>query len=621
MKNIPLLKFFSNVFRLLVELRRLLGRQNDAQILWMLIMMATIAALDLVGVGAIYPLLSIAINPSEVNQSWWMQWIQKSFGEIPLSMLMIIIAVALLFIYVFKAFITSYGNYYQYQFSYRFSAFLAHRVLKGYLSLAYPFFLTQNSSVLLKNVLTETNLITVGVLIPLLSLLSDNVVIIPLCILLIVISPAVYLYAGIAVAALFAISFLILRHRIITWGNEREQLSGEVNRVVHQSLFGVKEVKAINCEEVYLQRLIKGLSRYATLATYHVFFQSAPRIWIDFLIMTGLVIFILLTQQSNVNYSQLAPVLGVYVAAFYRILPLFNRTFTNVTTIAYYQASVFAVREALEGIEALEREEKLLDTQKGKIPTLRESICFKEVSYQYPLADQHSVYNINLEIPYGSRVAIVGASGAGKTTTVDLLLGLLEPTKGEIVIDGIHLTQRNSRSWREQIGYVSQQIFIADATLEENIAFGISIEEIDRERLAEAIDMAGLTKVVDNLEKGIKTPLGENGVRLSGGERQRIGIARALYRKPRLLVLDEATSALDVMTEHQIMKDIFSLGRDTTIVIISHRVSAVQPCDKLYFLKNGRLAASGTYHELLETVPDFSEMVSGIEDNVISDIS
>jgi ABC-type multidrug transport system fused ATPase/permease subunit len=411
----------------------------------MLIMMATIAALDLVGVGAIYPLLSIAINPSEVNQSWWMQWIQKSFGEIPLSMLMIIIAVALLFIYVFKAFITSYGNYYQYQFSYRFSAFLAHRVLKGYLSLAYPFFLTQNSSVLLKNVLTETNLITVGVLIPLLSLLSDNVVIIPLCILLIVISPAVYLYAGIAVAALFAISFLILRHRIITWGNEREQLSGEVNRVVHQSLFGVKEVKAINCEEVYLQRLIKGLSRYATLATYHVFFQSAPRIWIDFLIMTGLVIFILLTQQSNVNYSQLAPVLGVYVAAFYRILPLFNRTFTNVTTIAYYQASVFAVREALEGIEALEREEKLLDTQKGKIPTLRESICFKEVSYQYPLADQHSVYNINLEIPYGSRVAIVGASGAGKTTTVDLLLGLLEPTKGEIVIDGIHLTQRNSR--------------------------------------------------------------------------------------------------------------------------------------------------------------------------------
>jgi ABC-type multidrug transport system fused ATPase/permease subunit len=133
--------------------------------------------------------------------------------------------------------------------------------------------------------------------------------------------------------------------------------------------------------------------------------------------------------------------------------------------------------------------------------------------------------------------------------------------------------------------------------------------------------MAGLTKVVDNLEKGIKTPLGENGVRLSGGERQRIGIARALYRKPRLLVLDEATSALDVMTEHQIMKDIFSLGRDTTIVIISHRVSAVQPCDKLYFLKNGRLAASGTYHELLETVPDFSEMVSGIEDNVISDIS
>jgi ABC-type multidrug transport system fused ATPase/permease subunit len=607
--------YLSGILKFLVELRKLIGHEKDMQMIWMLFLMVVVGVLDLLGVGAIYPLLSSVINASEVNNSWWIQIIYRNIGYVDLGALIVTMAILLLGMFLAKALLTSYANYYQYRFSYRFSSSLAHRVLKGYFSLDYSFFLSQNSAVLLKNVLGETNLVAVGVLIPLQSLISDSLIIIPLCILLIFVNPGTNLSAMLVVIALFGFSFLLMRSRLLVWGKEREALLAEANRIAHQSLFGVKEVKAINCEESYLVRLQKCLQHYANLTTYYASVQALPRIWIDFIVMSALALLILFAQKTDMNLAQLAPLLGLYVAAFYRILPLFNRTFTNITTIVYYQPSVFVLREAIQGIEDLERSIKLSRSLDYVVPSLRGSIEFERVTYQYPNAEKNSVYDLTLKIPAGSRTAFVGASGAGKTTTVDLLLGLLEPTLGTISVDGLHLVKSNSRSWRDQIGYVPQQIFLADASVEDNIALGTLEGNIDPLRLDAAIRMAGLERVIALLPQGIKTPLGENGVRLSGGERQRIGIARALYRQPRLLILDEATSALDMTTERQIMRDVFSLGRETTIIIISHRLSAVQPCDQLFFLKNSRLVASGTYDEIVQNVPDFAAMATEPKDD------
>ncbi len=493
----------------------------------------------------------------------------------------------------------------------RFSAMrnctISTRLLSAYLRHPYPWFLQRNSAELEKNILNEVDGLIERVIAPSLRLVSNSILAISILGFLLIVDPLVTLFCGGVLGLVYALIYLRIRGQMVRVGNDMKDALEARYLVTKEATGGIKDVKVMGLEEVYVQSYSAEAHRSAKAMARMRLVAEIPRFILEAITFGTLVLLILLLLFRNGgNVTEIVPTLGVIALATMRLLPSVQQIYSGMVTIRSARPVLDAI---VADFAASPPPSPTPATQSPPMPLERE-LALEGVSFAYDGTDKPTLHEVNLTIPARTTIGIVG--GTGKTTLVDLILGLLSPDAGTIRVDGTALTAANRRSWQASIAYVPQTIFLTDDTIAANIAFGVPKAEINREAVERAAKVAALHDfILSDLPGGYDTRVGERGVRLSGGQRQRIGIARAMYRDPTLLIMDEATSALDNITEREVMEAVQRIRADKTIILIAHRLSTVRRCDTIFLMERGRLRAEGSYDALLSTSEVFRRMVAG----------
>jgi ABC-type multidrug transport system fused ATPase/permease subunit len=498
-------------------------------------------------------------------------------------------------VYAVKNLYLAFLAWRQARFSYGVQASVSHRLFAGYLRQPYAFHLQRNSAELISNTTRETAIFH-DALFSALMVVTEVLVLAGISILLLVIEPLGALVTVLLLAAAAWSFHQVTRKRSARWGERRQVHEALRLQQLQQGLGGAKDVKLLGREEEFLAQFAGHNAQSVRVAQYQGTLQQLPRLWLEFLAVFGLVILVFTMLAQGKSAASIAPTLGLFAAAAFRLMPSVNRVVGGMQTLRYTAPAVYTLYEEM----------KLAPADPGRAPrpasapSFQDEIALLGVTYTYPQAATPALSDVEVRVGKSESVGIIGTSGAGKSTLVDVLLGLLPPGAGQVKVDGADV-QENPRAWQDQIGYVPQSVYLTDDSLRRNVAFGIADADIDDAAVMRAIRAAQLDGFVAELPQGLDSLIGERGVRLSGGQRQRIGIARALYHDPAVLVLDEATSALDTATERGVMQAVTALHGRKTIVIIAHRLSTVAGCDRLYRLEAGRVVAEGTHAEVLPT--------------------
>lgn len=554
---------------------------------------------ETLGIGLIIPVITTLSDSDVLDSTGYIFRFSQFWGIDSHNDLIIILSIILIVTYLLKNSYLSYFSWYKIHYFSTLRMNISNRLFGIYLSKPYSFHLERNSGQLVQNISTEVTIFTGRFLHAIATILSESLVLLGIILLLLFIEP---MGALIIISVFFIIGWTMLSltsKYIRKWGEERQYHDGKCIQHLQQGLGGVKDALLLDRIEYFERKYEDHNAMRVYPDQKQSFLQEVPRFWFEMIIVLGITIMIILMSMQNRQFSDILSILGVFGVAAFRILPSINRILTSVQSFRY----------SLPVLDALYKEFGLGSLDDGchsiveghpisKNKTFNQLISFDDVVYTYTGSKNSSIKGISLEIYKGECVGIIGSSGSGKSTLVDILLGLLYPDSGTVTVDSKNI-QENMRSWQDQVGYVPQDIYLIDDSLRNNIAFGIPENEVDGDRVDSAIQAAHLTDFISHLPQGLDTFVGERGVRLSGGQRQRIGIARALYYNPTVLVLDEATSSLDVATEKQIMKTVYELQKDKTIVIVAHRLSTIEKCDKLYQLKDGIVIKSGTPGEIL----------------------
>jgi ABC-type multidrug transport system fused ATPase/permease subunit len=557
---------------------------------------------EVIGIGLVGPFMALATSPESLTQNYWLQLIYTNLSLRSGNELLILMGLGLVVIFYLKSFLSFRAQRYIFEFGFKQQAELSTRLMHAYLNAPYTFHLGKNSSILIQNIINESRNFANNIMMPLLTLISNAIVILALLILLL----KTNLLATVIIGGLGPIAFLayhLLKVKLGHWGKEGSDSYTEMIRVINHGLGGIKETKIIGCEPYFELQLQKQAERFGKSAGLANSFLVLPRYLIEAFLITFLIIFTFVFLAVNQDQN-LSSVLGIFALASIRLLPTIGNFLSSVNGIRYNSISLERIYFDLKELEKLAVAEASSSLSYDKICDRNEDLHFddqidiKGISFHYLGASKNALNEISLTIKKGQSIGLIGKSGSGKTTLVDVLLGLLTPQSGDIFVDNISI-YTDLRRWQNLIGYVPQSIFLIDDTLERNIAFGVPNREIDRESLHQAVKSAQLLELVDELPEGLQTMVGERGVLLSGGQRQRVGIARALYHKREILVFDEATAALDNETEAFVTDAIKSLSGIKTMIIIAHRLSTIEHCDQIYMLKKGQIIKSGTYQEVV----------------------
>ena len=576
-------------------------------------MMLVMAFLDMLGVASIMPFVAVISNPDIIYTNELLQFLyhhaqkhgvqtEKSF----IFLLGLLVVVALVLSLTFKA-ATVYA---QTRFSLMREYTIGMRLLDSYLHRPYDWFLERNSADLSKNVLAEVNIVIAEVLIPLMNITAQSLVSVALIMLLLYVDPILALSMALILVGAYSTVYILTKNYLNRIGHDRTEANKDRYIAVSEAFGAVKEIKLKGIEKVYLNRFSEPANRYAQNLSAANLIGQLPRFALELITFGGLLVIILYLMDKSNSFSEVLPIISVFALAGYRLMPSMQGVYRSATQLKFAGSALDNVIKDLKS----EHKSGSIYSYSQQKPELCEFtpqhiISLVNFTFSYPGKDTPILENLNLEIDVGAKIGFVGPTGGGKTTIVDSILGLLRPNEGCLMCDGVEINDGNKNAWQNIIGYVQQSIYIADDTLAANIAFGTQLEKIDMERVRWATEAACLHEFVEReLNAGYFTKLGERGVRLSGGQRQRIGIARALYQMPRILVLDEATSALDNVTENAILESIQGLNPDITILMIAHRLSTVTECDKIFYVENGMITASGSYTEVLAQNSNFRSM-------------
>lgn len=484
-------------------------------------------------------------------------------------------------------------------------AALSRRLLKGYLSLPYAFHLRRNSAELIRNTMDSVRRIFEDVMAAFVAAVTEMLVVFGIIAVLMVTAPLVTL---VAVAVLFSVLIALLRltrRRVARWGAEEQRLRKAILQNLQQSLGGLKEVKAMGHELFFYETFSTLQDSMAHIRHKYGTLSNLPRFLVESVFVSGLFLVVLLVMFSGGSGGDIVPLLGLYAYGGFRLIPSMNRLLMHLTRIRYGGPAVSQIHQDL--MVFAQNSPDGFDAQGTEGLSFTDSIVVTRVSYAYEGSESPALRDIDLTIRHGESVGIVGPTGAGKSTLINIILGLLQPSSGRVTVDGTDIFKR-VRLWQRKIGYVPQDLYLIDDSLRRNIAFGLRDEEIDEKKVKAAIHMAQIDDFVRSLPEGLDTIVGERGVRLSGGQRQRIAIARALYHEPELLVFDEATSNLDIQTEHEVIRAIEALRGEKSLLIVAHRLSTVRLCDRLLFLAAGRVKGCGSFAELMACNSDFRRM-------------
>ncbi|MEC5424040.1 ABC transporter ATP-binding protein [Virgibacillus sp. C22-A2] len=576
----------------LKKLLFLFNKREKKKLLILLLMMIFAAIFETVGIGLIVPFVGIVTNPEFIQQQPILAYLYELFNFRSTNAFILFSVVLLFTIFIMKNLYLLFFFYAQCRVILNQQVKLSRSLLNEYLTKPYTFHLQRNSAELLRNINTEVPRVFQGIIMSVFQLLTEILIITCILTLLVIAAPIATLTASIILVSSVLIFFNVFRKKITQLGTEQQKVSGTMIKWVNQGLGASKEVKVSGKENFFVNAYTKQSQIKANNGRYLKMLDQSPRLFIETLLVGTVLITMLIIIFQGMNTTEIVPKMALFAMAAFRLMPSITRVISLITAIRVSQPALYVVYEDL--FENREERAKQIDTRKPKElindgnKVFIDSIKLEEVSYRYPDQGECAVENVSLTIPIGQSVAFVGESGAGKTTIIDIILGLLEPEKGNMLVDDKSLIQQKSL-WQQKIGYIPQFIFLSDDTIRGNVAFGLDNNHIDDEQVWRVLEQAQLKEFVEQLPGKLETTVGERGVRLSGGQRQRIGIARALYHNPEILFMDEATSALDNETEKEIMKAINGLKGDKTLIIIAHRLSTIENCDTVFRINGGKL--------------------------------
>ena len=574
----------------------ILTKVERRRMIFIVLLMLVGSVLETFSLGLVVPAVGLLIKPNYVQN---FPSIDNFLGHPSEVKFAVIAMTSLVVIYLLKSAFLVWSSWVQSGFSLGITARIGKELFENYLHQPYPFHLQRNSSVLIRNSQGSSALMG-GVFDPMLSIMTDSLVTLGLFALLIKLEPI----GSLTTLVVFGLSAWLFRRftnvRIKRWGEAQNIYRGMIIQHLQQGLGGVKDVKILGREDYFISEYSDQLLANAAVFRRYTVSQMLPRTGLEILTIAGLAVLVSTMVVSGEDLNSVLPVLGLFGAAAFRLVPAVSRMVGMVQKIAINRPIVNELFHdlALRTSNTPKRQDHDGFAQEVEVNNL---------SFKYETAPTNALSNVSLRVKRGEAVGLVGPSGSGKSTLVDVLLGLMAPESGAVLVDGVNVQDR-IRWWQDQIGYVPQSIFLTDDTLRRNVAFGLPKSEIDDAAVDAAIRAAQLEEFVKTLPLGLETVVGERGVRLSGGQRQRIGIARALYHNPDVLVLDEATSSLDTETEHGVMQAVQALQGDKTVIIVAHRLSTVEYCDRLYRLESSRIVDEGTFEEVMSRSRNISDL-------------
>ena len=570
-------------------------------------MIIVMALLDMAGVASILPFIAVLTNPNLIETNVYLNHLfkfSKLFGVENNYDFFIFLGVLVFVLLVFSNLVKAFTIFWQSRFGLMSEYSISKRLVNSYLVQPFSWFLNKHSADLGKTILSEVSQVVANGINPLIEVISKSIVSLTLITLLIVVDPELALKVAIFLSVIYALIFFLLKNFIKNVGKKRLSSNKLRFEAISNAFGAIKEVKVGGLETTYTNLFGRPARVYALAHAFAQVVAQLPRYFVEIFAFGGILLIMLYEIAFNsVSFSNTLPILSLYVFAGYRLLPNLQMLYNSFIKLTFVGPSLDKLYFDLSSLQ------KNIDDQNKDILQLKNQIVLRNINYSYPVSSRKNINDISLKIPAKSIVGIVGTTGSGKTTIVDIILGLLVPQKGTVEIDETTITKKNLTSWQKTIGYVPQFIYLADDTIENNIAFGVEPKDIDQNSLNRASKIANLHNFInDELPEKYNTLVGERGLRLSGGQRQRIGIARALYHNPQLLIMDEGTSALDNKTEELVMSSINKLGKEITVILIAHRLSTIKKCDKIFLLENGKIEAEGTYQELVNTNNHFKAM-------------
>jgi len=585
-----------------------LFRSGEKKILFRLLLLTIIAAiLQLAAILSIMPFIAVLANPELIEKNALLSGV-KAYLDFSTQAEMLSFSAVLIIVTLLLSNTMQALNVWQIKkIGSNFGRTLSIRLMREYISRPYLYFVSTNSAVFIKNINQETERVANGVLIPLLQAVAGLIKILFIVLLLVLVNVWVTLSMAVFIGLSYVLIGYLVKGRLTRVGQEVSQLASQKYKVVKELFGGIKEVKLLGREDVFMKKFEKNTASMTSHIIFGDVVAQLPKYLLEIVTFGSLLAISLYLLTSEADSSQLLPIIGLFVIAGYRMMPAMQEVYGSFTKIKYALPALELICK--EFSKANIHEQQLEREDDGSRLPIHKIITLDNLFFTYPAATSPALNGLNMEIPVNSSIGLIGASGSGKSTLVDILLGLMQPQRGELKVDGICIGSNNLREWQNNIGYVPQHIYLTDDTLTKNIALGVPDNEIDMRAVEKAARAASLHEfIVSELALGYDTEVGEHGVRLSGGQRQRIGIARALYHEPSILMLDEATSALDSITEMAVTEAITKLSGKITLIMIAHRTSTLVSCDVIYRMAEGKIIESGNYQNLMESSEEFYKL-------------
>lgn len=575
------------------KLMVLLDKKQKHKMVLLVFLMLIGAVLETLGVSMILPVMSVVMEENAVQKHAYLQVICDLFhiAYDDTRTLMILVMVGLIVIFAVKNVFLFFQQKVQLKFVYTNQFATSRRMMINFMERPYEYYLNADTSVIQRSITSDVNNMY-GLILSLLQLVSEGIVFVCLIAVSLVSDVMMSITVALLLVVVLAIIKWVLKPIMRKAGEENQDYYSGLYKWIDQSVMGIKEIKIANKENYFINEYAKCGEGYVNAVQRYNLYNATPRLLIETVALAGMIFYMMIQLLSGVQVTAILPQLTLLALVAMRLIPCANRINNHLTSISYFEPFFMGVSDNLQ--EEIRDEsidynaasyQKKVEVQKLEI---RHNIQLKDIVYKYPNTETLIFDRANMEIPIGKSVGIVGTSGAGKTTIVDILLGLLQIQSGEILADGVEV-RKHYQSFLKDIGYIPQTIFMIDSTIRKNVAFGVADEDIDDAKVWRALQEAQLDEFVRGLPDGLDTSIGERGIRISGGQRQRIGIARALFEDPEVLVLDEATSALDNETEAAIMESINMLHGKKTLIIIAHRLQTIEKCDMVYRVEKGQV--------------------------------
>ncbi len=563
----------------------------------LLIMIIIMAFIDMMGVASIFPFMAVITNTSLIETNYLLKNLFQISGALGIKTIdefIFFLGVLLFFILIFSLSFKAITIYAQMRFIQMRGHSIGKKLLETYLHQPYSWFLNHNSADLSKNILSEVTIITNQALLPIFNLITHSFISLFLIFLLFFIDIKLTLIITFVIGSLYFVIFSFSKKILQRIGKERLAANELRFKLINEVFGASKEVKFGRIEKIFIDKFSKPSEVVAKSMASSGILSSLPRYFIEAISFGGLLLIVLFIISKEGDFVNSIPIISIYAFAGYRLMPSLQQIYEAASKLKFSNSSINKTYTDLTRLKVnsfIENENTL---------SFNEEIKLNEINYNYPNSKKTTLRNISLTIPAKTKIGFIGPTGSGKSTIIDIILGLLEPQKGTLEIDGEVIKNNNKRSWQRNIGYVPQQIYLSDDTIAANIAFGIVSKNVDHNMVKKVSKIANLHEFIFNeLPDQYNTIVGERGIRLSGGQRQRIGIARALYNNPKVLILDEATSALDNETEKAVMEAVNNISKDLTIILIAHRLNTLKNCDIIFMLDKGQLKNKGTYNDLI----------------------